>query len=70
MVQPTLLGEYTLIKFQVLQASPIVSEISVDYKQTKSNQTEKLFVNPLHLSAEEVWLSEVKHSGTFFFVPL
>jgi hypothetical protein len=53
-MEPTLLGEYMLIKSQVLQASPFVSEISVDYRQTKSNQTQKLFVNPLHLSAEDV----------------
>jgi len=66
MVEPTLLWEYTLIKSQILQANLLVSEISVDYRQTKNNQTGKLFLNPLHLPVEEVLLSEVKHSGTFF----
>lgn len=54
MVEPTLLWEYTLIKSQILQANPLVSEISVDYRQTKSNQTGKLFVIPVHLPVEEV----------------
>jgi len=54
MVEPTLIWEYTLIKSQILQANLLVSEISVDYWQTKSNQTGKLFVNPLHLPEEVV----------------
>ena len=54
MVEPTLLWEYTLIKSQILHANPLVSEISVDYRQTKSNQTGNLFINPLHLPVEKV----------------